>query len=254
MSHPTQEIIYKTIGETELMIYLFTPPEHRTNGQTHPAILFFHGGGFVKGHPNQFFPQCTHYAAKGFVTATAQYRFLNQGEHGASGLGDCLADAKSAVRWVRAHADELGIDSDRLVVSGGSAGGNLAANCAVAEGYDHADDDMSISCKPNAMVLFNPGVFQSTRRSSPIPDDFNPSKHIHAGWPPSLILHGTEDELFPLAGMQAFCEAVVAAGNQCELAIFEGEHGFFNYGRDENRAYEATVARMDQFLEAWLAG
>ena len=68
----------------------------------------------------------------------------------------CCADAKSALRYVRAHATELGIDPQRIAAAGGSAGGHLAAFTALVDGLDDPQDDLAVSCKPNALVLFNP--------------------------------------------------------------------------------------------------
>jgi dienelactone hydrolase len=60
-----------------------------------------------------------------------------------------------------------------------------------------------------------------------------------------LILHGAEDEHFPLAQMEQFRDAMLTAGNRCELQVFPGGHGFFNHGRDENRPYHATLKAVE---------
>ena len=87
------------------------------------------------------------------VAMTAEYRIRNM--HGTLATA-CVADVKSAVRWVRANAVKLGVDPDRIAAGGGSAGGHVAACTGVIDGFESKDEDDKISSAPNAMVLFNP--------------------------------------------------------------------------------------------------
>ena len=89
------------------------------------------------------------------VAMAAEYRVYSR--HKAR-VVDCVADAKSAIRWVRKNADRLGIDPDRIASGGGSAGGHLAAAVGTLEEFDEPDEDSSISSCPNAMLLFNPAL------------------------------------------------------------------------------------------------
>ncbi|MDN8674696.1 alpha/beta hydrolase, partial [Staphylococcus aureus] len=89
----------------------------------HPAILFFHGGGWSEGKPDWFFYTCEEYAKKGWVAIAVEYRLRNR--HG-SLPPDAIADGKSAIRYLRMNADKLGIETNRIVASGNSAGANLA--------------------------------------------------------------------------------------------------------------------------------
>jgi acetyl esterase len=143
---------YKTIGPTNLHLYLFTPKDHSTMNRR-PAIVFFFGGGWTSGSPQQFEKQCQYFASRGMVAITADYRVTSR--QGVKPV-QCVADAKSAIRWLRRNAARLGIDPDRIVASGGSAGGHLAACTAVVPGLDDTGEDTSISATPNAAVLFNP--------------------------------------------------------------------------------------------------
>lgn len=244
MTRNPTEVVYKTIGETSLKLHLYLPETSPTR-QKRPAIIFFHGGGFVQGHPAQFYPHCQHFAGLGLVAAAAEYRLLGKA---APSVGDCLADSKSAIRWLRAHAEELYSDTSRVVAGGGSSGANLAANAAMVEGWDAADDNLAISAKPDALVLFTPALFEPAFVPGRFDEQFYSIRYVRARLPPMLILHGADDEHFPLAQMEQFRDAMVAAGNRCELQVYPGGHGFFNYGRDDNRPYQATLAAAEQFL------
>lgn len=238
------QVIYKTVGDTSLMLHLFLPKPSSLY-MRHPAILFFHGGGFVGGHPAQFFPHCMHLASRGMVAASAHYRLLDKG---ATSVGDCWEDAKSAIRWLRRHADELQIDDTSIVVGGMSSGAALAADAAMLPGWDAPDDDLALSARPDALVLFSPALYEPTFVPGRFDPQFYAANHVQPDVPPMLILHGSEDSHFPLPQMERFRDAMVAAGNRCELKVYPGEHGFANYDRDEHRPYQATLADIEQFL------
>ena len=120
--------VYRDIHGVRLNAYVFTPPGHRASDRR-PAVLFFFGGGWKGGSPGQFLPQSLHLSQRGMVAIACDYRVL--GRHGVLPQ-DCLRDAKAAVRWARAKAATLGIDPDRIVAGGESAGGHLAAAVALA--------------------------------------------------------------------------------------------------------------------------
>src|SRR5581483_8649076 len=96
---------YKTASDTELKLYVFNPPDHKASDHR-PGIVFFFGGGWQNGSPIQFHHQCRYLASRGMVAITADYRVASRQQVKPV---DCVRDAKSAIRWVRAHADELGI-------------------------------------------------------------------------------------------------------------------------------------------------
>ena len=238
------EVIYKTVGDIPLKLHLFLPKQPLTQCRR-PAILFFHGGGFVGGHPAQFFPHCAHFASCGLVAASARFRLLNKG---AISVGDCLRDAKSAIRWLRAHADELQVDSTKVVVGGMSGGAALAADAAMVPGWDDPNDDRTVSAKPDAVVLYSPALFEPTFVPGRFDPDLYAVNHVQPNLPPMLILHGADDSHFPLPQMEQFHDAMIAAGNQCELLVYPGEHGFANYDRDDHRPYHATLTDVERFL------
>ena len=253
--------VYKTIGDVALNIYIYNPADHQTTDKR-PVAVFFFGGGWKSGTPRQFEHHCKYLASRGMVAMTADYRVLNR--HGTKAK-ECLADAKSAIRWIRKKAARLGVDPDRLVAGGGSAGGHLAGCTGVIVGFDEPGEDLAISSKPNAMALFNPALVLSPvsgedplpaktmptlpERMGVDPRRLSPYHHVKAGGPPTIIFHGKGDTTVPYKSAKQFAEAMTNSGNRCQLVGYEDQpHGFFNYGRSENKYFNATLASLDEFL------
>ena len=255
--------IYKTIGDIELPLYVFQNPPTKKD-QKRPAIVFFFGGGWFSGSPSQFEKQCEHFAKRGMVAITVEYRVSSR--HSVK-IDDCIEDAKSAMRWVRSHAEEFAIDPERIAAAGGSAGGHLAACTAVLDAFDASSDDRTISAKPNAMVLFNPALAiawdkrmpeeyremadqkMSGRSRAPI-QDVSPLTFASKKQPPCIMFFGTDDGL--LEGAQLYQEDSTKVGNLCKIITYEGQgHGFFNRGEH----YHLTLTATDTFLVdcGWLS-
>ena len=237
--------VYKTVGEVELKLNIYHPPGHSADAKA-PAIVFFFGGGWVSGSPSQFYKQSAYLASRGMVGISAEYRILSKHK---TGPQECVKDGKSALRWVRANAAKLGIDPDRLAAGGGSAGGHVAAAVATVKGYNEEGEDTSVSCVPNALVLFNP-VYNNG------PDgwghakvkDFwkkiSPAHNISKDTPPAIVFLGSKDPLIPVAQAEEFKAKMEAAGVRSDLHIYDGEkHGFFNQSK-----YYETVLESDKFL------
>ena len=151
---PTRQVTYKTVGDVKLALHLFEPKGHSAEKKS-PAIVFFFGGGWTSGTPTQFYPHCAYFAGRGVLAAAADYRVKSR--HGVT-PDVCVKDAKSAVRWLRRHADELGIDPGKIAAGGGSAGGHIAACAGTVKGYEEEGEDLEISSRPDALVLFNPAL------------------------------------------------------------------------------------------------
>jgi acetyl esterase/lipase len=250
----TQSETYRKVGETELKVWIFGPAQK--GAQPLPAIVFFFGGGWTGGSPAQFEPQSRHLAGRGMIAIVADYRVKTRQN---AKPADCVADAKACVRWVRANAARLGIDPARIAVGGGSAGGHLAASTATLPGLDTAKDDKSVSCLPDALVLFNPGTVMAPFPGLDLkgfgagldkdkfgcePTEISPLHHVKKGTPPTIIFHGKADTTVPYATVEKFAEVMKAAGNRCELIGYEGQpHGFFNKAK-----YAETLAATDGFL------
>ncbi|MDF7824887.1 alpha/beta hydrolase [Pontiellaceae bacterium B12227] len=246
---PDQSVVYKTIGDVTLKLHIFNPPSHEPSGRV-PAIVFFHGGGWQGGGFTHFSGQCDYLASRGMVAITAEYRTAKQ--YGTTPK-ECVMDAKSAMRWVRTHAVELGIDPNRLAAGGGSAGGHLAAATAMLEEFNEVGEDRSVSCVPNILVLLNPVADNSSagfghNRVKDYWQEFSPLHNIHKDAPPTLILTGSEDTAFRVASAKAYKKKMEALGLRCDLHIYEGQpHAFFNRDHSEEM-YFGTMLEADRFL------
>ena len=250
----TKSETYRKVGDTELKVWIFEPAAKAT--QPLPAIVFFFGGGWISGSPTHFEPQSRHLASRGMIAIVAAYRVKSRQD---AKPADCVSDAKACVRWVRANAARLGIDPNRIAVGGGSAGGHLAASVATLPGLDTAKDDKSVSCLPNALVLFNPGTAMAPFPGLDLkgfgadldkekfgcePTEISPIHHVKKGVPPTIIFHGKADTTVPYSTVEKFTEVMKAAGNRCDLIGYEGEkHSFFNKSK-----YAETLAAADDFL------
>lgn len=245
---------YRKIGGTELKLWIFNPATK--SEKPLPCIVFFFGGGWSSGTPAQFEPQSRHLASRGMIAIVADYRVKSRQN---ALPADCVNDAKACVRWVRANASRLGIDPMRIAVGGGSAGGHLAAAVATVPGLDSATDDKTVSCLPNALILFNPGTVMAPfpglelkgfgagldkARFGCEPTEISPIHHVKKGLPPTIIFHGKADTTVPYATVEKFTEVMKSAGNRCELIGYEGQpHGFFNKAK-----YPETLEATDGFL------
>lgn len=247
---PDQTMIYKQIGDVDLKLHIFNPEGH-TPDDKRPAIVFFFGGGWVGGSPSQFFPHCEYLASRGMVAISAEYR--TKSNHNTSPR-TCVMDGKSAVRFVRKNADQLGIDPNRLAAGGGSAGGHVAAAVATTQGFEEAGEDLSVSCRPDALVLFNP-VFDNSEagygydRVKAYWREISPMHNLDENTPPTLVMLGTRDNLVPVATAENYQKLMQENATRCDLKLYKDQpHGFFNYAKKAN--YITTVTDMDRFLES----
>lgn len=245
--------VYKQAGSAELQSYLYGYDADDTPAIGRPAIAFFHSSGWDQGNVSQFAPHCMYFAERGMVTVLFDYRMLHR--DGTSPL-EAVADARSAIRWLRLHARTLGVDPTRIVAAGAAAGGHLAAAAALLDEFDEPGEDLSLSCKPDALLLFNP-VLDVSKRGFGLdrfPDPrlakrANPLRHLRRGaLPPTLIFHGTGDRVVPVTGSQAFHRKARWRRCPCELVEFEGQgHGFWNFNVSPEH-YEITVDTAERFL------
>ncbi|MDX1925823.1 MAG: alpha/beta hydrolase [Pirellulaceae bacterium] len=238
---------YRKIDSTELKLWMFGESDPKV---AKPAIVFFFGGGWNSGSPEQFEGQARHFAKRGMIAVLADYRVKSR--QGVK-VVECVKDAKAAIAWVRENAMRLGIDPNKIAASGGSAGGHLAASTGTISGFGSDE-------RPNAMILFNPACtlapiagWQTPRANAELAVErlgvdakqISPAHHIGPHTPPTLILHGTKDTTVPYASVVAFESVMKKEGRPCKLVGYEGAgHGFFNRGDQ----YRATLAEGDAFL------
>jgi len=165
--------VYKKVNGAVLRAHVFMPDPVAASAVEgpRPGLVIFHGGEWTSGSPMEFSTHARYLASRGMVVVVPEYRLATRKwerterlkKHVARVFGewatrettvlDSVADAKSAVRWVRANAAQLGVDPKRLAVMGRDAGAQLAACTGVAPGLDDPADDKSISSVPDRMIL-----------------------------------------------------------------------------------------------------
>ena len=245
---PTREVVYKKVADRELRLHIFNPEGWQASDRR-ACFITIHGGGWTGGEPKRMYPFADHYAKLGLVGVSVQYRLYKPKSE--TTVFDCVKDARSAVRYARAHAGELGIDPQKIIVSGGSAGGHLAAATAIFDGVDEAGEDTKISSVPNALVLLFPVIDTSTEGygNAKIGErwkELSPAHNVRAGLPPTITFHGTGDTTCPFKGAQIFHDAMVKAGNRSELVVNEG--GAHGYLMRTQPLFDECLAKTDAFL------
>ncbi len=237
-------------GELKINVYL---PEDWAAGQKRTAILMWFGGGFSAGSPVQFQGKAEYFASRGMVAFTPEYRIRSRHK---TGPDKSFEDSKSAVRWVRMNAKALGIDPDRIVGSGGSAGGTCALITAYSDKFESEDESRAVSSKPNALVLFNPAVVLP---DGPRPELTLATEQLVGGWKltkggaPMILFFGSKDKW--LLSSREMVKQFVGMGNRAELYLAPGlDHGFFNDPRIANNGvkgwHEVVLNQADLFLES----
>jgi len=243
---PAEKIVYAHSGKQALSLHAF--PAQDVGNTPAPALLFFHGGGWLYGGPEDLYTQCQFFSARGFTCFSAQYHL---GANNRPDVREAVTNARAALDYLIAHATELHIDPNRITVGGGSAGGQLAA--ALGSGLPLTSGAKSSGARrPAAQILYNPVLDLSPGTPNhhlvkEYWEEVSPYHHIDGATPHSLILVGKQDLEVPVTTAQAFCAAVLEAGGHCELALYEGQgHGFFH-----TREYrEKTNTRILEFLIA----
>jgi acetyl esterase/lipase len=251
---PDRLVPYKTVGKFTLQISVFNPPGHRADRPV-PGIVFFHGGAFNIGAPSNFYAQAQYLASRGMVALSVEYRIRSRHQ---STQTEAVADAMSAMRWVRRHTTDLGLDPQRIAVAGGSAGGFLAAAVTTLRGLDEPGEDTTTSTRPNALILFNsmmdrgPGSRAFAKVEAAMGErwkSISPLHNLYPNFPPTIHFLGRSDKNISVASAQKMKAEIERVGGRCDLHLYEGqEHGFFNYGRGDNTYYRLTLIETDRFL------
>lgn len=245
-----KQIRYKQVDSTELYLEVYQP-EAIEPAQKYPAMVFFFGGGWNGGSIDQFKPQANYFSQRGLICFLVDYR-VNQRQN--TTPFESLKDAKSAIRYIRKHANTFNIDPSKIIASGGSAGGHLAAATALIDDYNEDTDNLSVSCIPDALVLFNPVIDNGPGgygydRIGDAYKNFSPLHNIKKGAPPTIFFLGTNDALIPVETAKYYQKVMEKVGSNCELFLYKGQgHGFFNYKNFEY--YKKTVSEADKFLQS----
>lgn len=243
-----ETIVYKEIDTIKLKLHIYKPLNFNKE-KVYNSIVFFHGGGWNGGNHKAFRRQSAYLASRGLIAISVSYRLKNT--HGTTPF-EAVEDAKSAIRFVRKHAKELNINPNKIAAGGGSAGGHLAAACGNIEGLEGEKEDLKISSRPNALVLFNPVYDNSKkgfgyRRMNGRHLEISPLHNITKGAPPTIVFFGTKDKTTPVLSSKEYEQKMKEVGSRIDLFLYEGaEHSFFNRGD----YFIDTLRKSDVFLES----
>lgn len=245
-----EQIGYKQVDTTQLFMEVHRPEKMDTT-KKYPAIVFYFGGGWNTGSIKQFEPHAKYFAQRGMVCFLVDYRVKKRQQ---TSPFEALKDAKSAIRFIREQADTFHIDTSKIVAAGGSSGGQLAAALALIDGYNENTDNLSVSCIPNALILFNPVIDNGPGgfgydRIGEANKNFSPLHNIKKGTPPTIFFLGTKDKHVPVETAKYYQKVMEKVKSPCELHLYKGqEHGFFNY--ENFKYYKKTVSEADKFLQS----
>ena len=258
-----QTATYKKVGDRELKVDVFHPAEPATSASPRPAIAFFHGGGWVFGNRSIYHAACRRYAAMGFVCLTFEYRLSRNPDgtypHPAITPIESVKDARSAIRWTRAHADRFGIAPERIAAWGRSAGGQLVWATALCDGLDEQSDNLAISPTPNALLTFSAcyntvqtwveRMLGSNRNRI---WEISPYHRLKPNHPPAIGFHGRQDTTEPWRVANWFREKTQDLGSPFELVTMENEgHHLAGGGDPPGEVQNAEILdRADIFLRA----
>ncbi len=245
-----EQVIYKQVDSVKLFMEVYRPGISNI-ATKHPAMVFFFGGGWIGGSVKQFEPHARFFSQRGMVCFLVDYRV--EGRQQTTPF-ESLKDAKSAIRYIREHSDVFNVDTSLIVAAGGSAGGHLAAATALTDDFNENSDNMSVSCNPNVLVLYNPVIDNGPggygfERIGDAYKSFSPLHNIRKGAPPTILFLGTKDNLIPVETAKYYQTVMNKVGSRCEFRLYEGEgHGFFNYKNFD--CYKKTLLESDEFLQS----
>ncbi len=243
-----KEYTYKqTKGEPQVMEIYF-PEDHDPDKEKLPCLLLFHGGGWGNGDLRTFRYDCHYFASRGIVAATANYYMYSKEARtklpeDVSRKAACVTDAKSAIRWIKQHADELGVDPQKIIVGGGSAGGHISILSTICPANDDPRDPLQLDTSVAAYVLFNPALSPGDEAYP----DIYAMAHLSADFAPAVVFFGTEDRWKPGWDAAQAKLTALGAGDRIHLFLAEGEeHAFFN----KQPWKDLTIIEADRFLSS----
>ncbi len=257
-----KDIVYKTIDSTELKLDIYYSKNITEDA---PLLIFIHGGGWKKGNKHDYLRYLVDFAQKGYVTATVQYRFTDKAKFPAQ-----LLDIRTAIKWLKEHADEYHIDNKNIAVIGGSAGGHLAMMAGYTSDVSEFNEEIDslVSYEVQAVVdLYGPAdlTTEYAREHSSIkgfigkkydeaPEIYakaSPITYITKDDPPTLIFQGTLDELVPVSQSDSLKSRLDKAGVTAEYHRLEGWPHTMDLGAEVN---EYCQYYMNQFFKKHLTG
>lgn len=254
LSSQPDTILYKKVGNVKLRMLVMKPPVNKDKTQKFPAMVWIHGGAWVAGLPENYIPHLRFSTDQGAVGVAIEYRLIPKPENKVEPefsltIEDCLNDCADAIRYIRQHADELGIDPDKIIVIGDSAGGHLALCLGTMDLPADAKANVVVNCNGISdmtgekwIKYIKPGSDQlkTAKRLSPI--NYLDKKDV-----PILTMNGAEDKVVLPKEAEEFYKACKKSGIDTEYILWPGmRHAFIVTN------YTATEEQTDKALSAML--
>ena len=219
-------------------------------------MIYFFGGAWTRGNPTKSIGWARMVAKWGMVGIVPDYR---TNERFGTSPVEAVADARLSVRWVQDHAAELGVDADKIVVGGSSAGGHLALWTAIAKAPVGSKPEESPTTKPAALVLISapgdttPAAWDNNpkqfKRFGPHIGDVSPLQNLDAKMPPVIMFHGDADPTVPYRMAVALHDKLVATSNACEFTTIPGGgHGIGLDWKDKSREMIREFLKAQKIL------
>ena len=251
-----KDIVFGKGGNKDLTLDVYRPAANVASKRM--AIVHLFGGGFFVGNKNAGYivNDVKALGARGYTNISANYRLQQESLWPAQ-----IHDTKAAIRWTRANAERLGVDANRIVVAGYSAGGMLALMAAGTNGRQEFEGDggnAGVSSDVNACIGVYPlasaqiatGLFPQGQAT---PDNIaaaSPTSYITKSFAPTIFVHGTNDGTVPVQSSIDFWTKLHALGVPSTLTLIQGaDHAFDNNAPD---AVEVMAASIDLFLDRLL--
>ena len=227
---PGAEMYMYRDGPPEPMrLFVFKPKDWK-EGDHRPALVFFFGGGWTRGTPERSAGYARWAATLGMVGIAPDYRTHER--FGTTPL-ESVADGRGALRWIQDHADKLGIDPQKIVVGGSSAGGHVALWTTIEHTPPGSATNEAPIAKPAALILVSPvsdtsvATGYTPKRFGSNAEALSPVHQLDARMPPVLVFHGDADTTVTNRESIALHDKLVATGNVCEfVTVPGGNHGF----------------------------
>lgn len=253
-----RDLAFHETPERTLSLDVYEP----TASGPRPTVLLLHGGGFLDGDKGELSRYALAFADRGYVAVESQYRLADEASFPAA-----LIDVKAAIEWLRSEGDAYGVDPRRIAVLGYSAGATLAT-LAAATADDPAFEPETYPGASSAVgaAVGYAGVYDLATLDAPEihreyvggdpaddPDLFDlvsPLCHVDVALPPTLLLHGLDDEVVPPEQSRRYREALEdVAEVELELLSGDGADHLFPLRAE---THEETVDRTVAFLERQL--
>lgn len=241
----TKDIPYRK-GESDSWKLDLAMPEN-FGSELRPALVIIHGGGWAFGSKSVdvYQKMMVAYAQKGYVTINVGYRLTGEAEFPA-----CIKDVKCAVRWLRAHAEELQVDPERIGSYGHSAGAHLSMMLAMTPNIEDLEGDCDWSQYSSEVKVAGAGS-PPTELGRDVPmakKEWWPIGYIAADHPPMFLIQGTEDDIVLPERTRDFVAKMRSAGNTgLEYLEMEGNHGIAYNGQ-----LEVTDPALEKFFDKHL--